>query len=100
MSVSEDELKQTAVAEHLFGQMRWIHLLALIPVFVISMMLWDQSPHVSVLVWAGFMVVMEVALTAVAQLSLSFRSRWAPGHWLRLYTVLHVMISLGWAALL
>ncbi len=98
MSNSE-EIQQRAVTEHLFAQMRWMPVLALIPLTVIALVLWQHAPSLQILLWLGFMALGEMVLLLVTRMPINERA----GTWqssLRLFAGMQLVLALGWSSVL
>lgn len=86
------------LVDHLFTGMRWTIPVTLVPLAIIIGLLYGLIPDAWLGIWAGYMITLELAMMGFAQARL--RARWtlSPPAWLRGYTVLHLMASVGWAA--
>ncbi len=98
MSISE-EVKQRAMATHLFEQMRWMPVLALIPLAIIALVLWEHAPSIPVLLWLVTMTLAEMLLMVVTRLPIGEREV-TPKLSLRLFVVLQLGLAVGWVSVL
>src|SRR5690554_2531401 len=96
MSISE-EVKQRAMATHLFEQMRWMPVLALIPLAIIALVLWEHAPSIPVLLWLITMTLAEMLLMVVTRLPIGEREV-TPKLSLRLFVVLQLGLAVGWVS--
>jgi len=87
---------QPLIADRLFRQAHWLHLLALVPLLLILMLLRERVTEAWLIPWGVTMVALELALTAVAQLYLWRPERPGAAPTLHLYLALHLLISVCW----
>lgn len=98
MSVSED-VTQRVIAEHLFTQMRWMPVLALIPLIIIALVLWEHAPSLQILLWLGGMTLTEMILMALTWRAGGEREA-VTRLSLHLFAGLQLALALGWVSVM
>jgi diguanylate cyclase (GGDEF)-like protein len=96
MPREERERLQMSLVEHLFERMRWVHLLTLIPMVMLTLVLADLVPRAWVTAWAISLLAVEAALAVLCELKHHHTLELKSQSWWLFYSALHVVASVLW----